>query len=74
VHAHCLHSTRRAAQPLPPPPRSHRQALAELNITLSAFQHMYSDLRLLEHHTFTRCPKALAFEKVGRRRGQWSEG
>lgn len=46
-------------------PLSPRLALAELNLALSAFQHTFAELRLLERHAFTKSPKALAFEKVG---------
>jgi hypothetical protein len=41
-----------------------RWSLAELNITLAAFQHAFQDLQLLESTSFTKCHKALAFEKV----------
>lgn len=46
-----------------------RWALAELNITLAAWTHLFHEQRLLESHNFTRCPKALAFEKLCFARG-----
>ena len=53
------------------PPASHaphaarrRWALAELNVTLAAFTHTFAEQRLLESHSFTRCPKREAFDKL----------
>ena len=53
-----LASARHASSPC-------RWALAELNVTLNAYQHCFQEQKLLESHSFTRCPKGEAFEKVG---------
>lgn len=41
-----------------------RWALAELNLTLAAFTHTFAEQRLLESHSFSRCPKRAAYEKL----------
>ncbi|KAL4458092.1 hypothetical protein ABPG75_012957 [Micractinium tetrahymenae] len=56
-------------QPQGPLPPAFWLALAELNISLSAFQHTFQDLKLLEQHSFTRCSTQLAFEKLAFARG-----
>lgn len=48
-----------------PAPSLCRWALAELNVTLSAFQHEFQEQTLLDSVCFTKSSKAEAFEKVG---------
>lgn len=56
-------------QPQGPLPPAFWLALAELNLSLSAFTHTFQDLKLLEQHSFTRCSTPLAFEKLAFARG-----